>query len=160
MKTARQLSIFLLSITALFAFLVSYHMITDEGNAFLGLPFYLLTNSNKISIPLAGWVLFFSVALLSSFTIVCIFFRARFYSLLIMGQGAFICLYIFSEMILLGETFLIQYVTLILGGGLIGLGALQNQRKIIADIEKRNLLAKPSPKSHHHKHRKKSKPGF
>ena len=71
-----------------------------------------------------------------------------------MVQGAFLCLYTIVQMILLGETFVVQYATLIMGGALIGLGALQSQRKIVTDSEKKMQAAHPAPKSHHHKHRK------
>ena len=151
MKTARQLSVFLLSITSLIAYFLSYHMITDPTGNSLGLPFYLLSGSGISSFSFSGWLLLFIVALFSTFIIICIYLKVRFYSFLIMVQGVFICLFTIVQMILLGETFVVQYATLIIGGALIGLGALQSQRKIVTDSEK-NMH--PAPKSHHHKHRK------
>jgi signal transduction histidine kinase len=154
MKTARQLSIFLLSITSFIAYFVSYHMITDPTGNSLGLPFYLLSGSGISSFSFSGWILLFIVAIFSTFIIICIYLKVRFYSFLIMVQGVFICLFTIVQMILLGETFVIQYATLITGGALIGLGALLSQWKIVTDSEKNMQATHPTQKSHHHKHRK------
>ncbi len=153
MKTARQLSIFLLLTTAIASFYAGYQMITDPTGSSLGLPFYLLNGTVFSSYAITGWILLITVGIFSSLTVICIISRFRFYSFLIMLQGVFLCIFIIVQMLLLGETFIVQYVLLIIGGGLIGLGALQNQRKIVVDTE-RNLNIKAGVKSHHHKHRK------
>ncbi len=153
MKTARQLSIFLLLITAISSFYAGYQMITDPTGSSLSLPFYLLNGTVFSSYAITGWILLITVGIFSSLTVICIISRFRFYSFLIMLQGVFLCIFIIVQMLLLGETFIIQYVLLIIGGGLIGLGALQNQRKILVDTEK-NLHIKTGVKSHHHKHRR------
>jgi hypothetical protein len=154
MKTARQLSIFLLLTTGITAFYAGYNMITDPTGSSLGLPFYLLNGTVFTSYAITGWILLITVGIFSSLTIICIFSRFRFYSFLIMLQGVFLCIFIIVQMLLLGETFIIQYVLLIIGGGLIGLGALQNQRKIVVDAEKKLQVKGTGVKSHHHKHRK------
>ncbi len=137
MKTARQLSISLLAITALAAYYTSYAMITDPTGGSLGLPFYLLNGTILTSYAISGWILLFTVAFFSTLTIIGIIRKLRFYSFLIMLQGFFICVFNIVQMLLLSETFIIQYIFLILGAGLIGLGVLQNQRKIVVDTEKR-----------------------
>ena len=151
MKTARQLSIFLLLISALSAYYASYQMIIDPTGNSLGLPFYLLNGTLLNSYSVVGWILLVSVAVFSSFSLIMIIIRCRFYSFLIILQGVIICIFVVLQMFLVGETFIIQYVSLIFGAGLIGLGILQNQRKMAVDIEKKFLREQ---KSHHHKHRK------
>jgi signal transduction histidine kinase len=151
MKTARQLSIFLLLISALSAYYASYQMIIDPTGNSLGLPFYLLNGTLLNSYSVVGWILLVSVAVFSSFSLIMIIVRCRFYSFLIILQGVIICIFVVMQMFLVGETFIIQYVSLIFGAGLIGLGILQNQRKMAVDIEKKVLREQ---KSHHHKHRK------
>lgn len=151
MRTARQLSIFLLLITGLVALYGGLQMISDPTGNSLGLPFYLLNGSVFSDYAVGGWILVPTVGILSSVTILCVLRRNRYYSFMIMLQGVIICVFVFMLMLLLGEAFGIEYVFLILGIGLIGLGALQNQRKIAVDSVRK---VNPAPKSIHHKHRK------
>ncbi|MDP1764924.1 MAG: hypothetical protein Q8L07_13670 [Sediminibacterium sp.] len=153
MKTARQLSIAILLLFFVTASFGSYHMITDPTGNSLGLPFYLLNGSVFTNYYAVGWILLFTVALFSGLVSLLVIRKNWYYSIFIMIQGVIVCMFVFIEWLLLGETFIIQYVFLILGMALIGLGALQNQRKIAVDSEK---AAHPQlqPRSHHHKHRK------
>jgi len=153
MKAARQLSVAILVLLTLAAVFFSYHMIKDPTGSSLGLPFYLLNGTILSSYLVVGWVLLFTVGILSSVVVMLIMSKNRFYSFFIMLEGVIVCVFVFIQWILVGETFIVQYIFLILGIALIGLGALQNQRKIIVDSEKEAHLH-PQPKSHHHKHRK------
>jgi len=153
MKTARQLSIFLLAVVSIAALYIGFQMISDPTGNSLRLPFYLLNGSVFSDYAMAGWVILFTVGVFSGVIILGIVRKIRIYSFLIMLQGVIICVLIFIQMLLLGDTFIIQYVFLILAIALIGLGALQNQRKIAVETEQK---ANPhlASKSHHHKHRK------
>ena len=153
MKAARQLSIAILVFVCLIALYGSYQMISDPTGSSLGLPSYLLNGSFLTSYVILGWIILVTIGLFSIVTILSILRKVNIYSILIMLQGLMICLLVFAEMILSGETFIIQYVFLIAGLGLIGLGFLQNQRKIAVESEKKNHPS-PAPRSHHHKHRK------
>ncbi len=151
MKVARQLSIailFLLCISSLYG---SYQMINDSTGSSLGLPYYLLNGTVFDSYAPIGWILFSVVGVFSGVTIICIMKKTRFYSFLIMLQGVLLCIFIFMLMLLLAETFLVQYLFIAAGIALIGLGVLQNQRRIAVEAEKK--LYTPQ-KSHPHKHRK------
>lgn len=128
-------------------------MITDPTGNSLGLPFYLLNGSMFTNYYAVGWILLVTVALFSGMLSVLVFRKHWYYSMLIMIQGVIVCLFVIIAWILLGETFLIQYVFFILGMTLIGLGALQNQRKIVTETA-REIHTQLPPKSHHHKHRK------
>jgi hypothetical protein len=153
MKVARQLSLAILVFVGVIALFGSYHMITDPTDSTLGLPSYLLNGSILSSYAILGWIILVTIGLFSIVTILSILRKANMYSILIMLQGLIICLLVFAEIILAGETFIMQYVFLIAGLGLIGLGFLQNSRKIAVETEKKNHPS-PAPRSHHHKHRK------
>ncbi len=153
MKAARQLSVAILLLIFVTALFGSYHMITDPTGSSLGLPFYLLNGSIFTDYYTVGWILLFTVALFSGVVSLLVIRKNWYYSIFIMIQGVIICMLVFIEWLLLGETFIVQYVFLILGMALIGLGALQNQRKIAVDSE-RQARSQPQSRSHHHKHRK------
>ena len=137
MKTARQLSLFLLFVTVIAAFYLGLQMIIDPTGHSLGLPFYLLNGSILSSYAIPGWIMLVTVALFGSITITCILKKNRFYSFLIMLQGVLLFVFIMAQMFLLQETFMIQYIVLFISGALISLGILQNQRKIVVDTEKK-----------------------
>ncbi len=153
MKAARQLSVAILLLIFVTALFGSYHMITDPTGSSLGLPFYLLNGSIFTDYYTVGWILLFTVALFSGVVSLLVIRKNWYYSIFIMIQGVIICMLVFIEWLLLGETFIVQYVFLILGMALIGLGALQNQHKIAVDSE-RQARPQPQSRSHHHKHRK------
>lgn len=126
-------------------------MISDPTGNSLGLPFYLLNGSVFSDYSMPGWVLFLTVGIFSVVVIICILRKVSIHPAMIMLQGVIIVGFVIIQMLLLGETFIIQYVFLIIGCALIGLGILQNEGRIAADIKPK---PNPLPKSHHHKHRK------
>jgi hypothetical protein len=127
-------------------------MIADPTGSSLKLPFYLLNGTIFSDYLIFGWLLLFLVGVFSLIVIIMIYLKTRLYSFFVMIEGVLLAVFIIVQMILLTESFLIQYIMLFLGIVLIGLGALQNQRKIVVDAEKKPQ--QPAPKSHHHKHRK------
>lgn len=151
MKTARQLSIFLLLVSGLIALYGGYYMVIDPTGSSLGLPFYLLNDSVFSDYTMPGWILLLTVGIFSIAVVICILLKVRIHPSLIMLQGVIIFVFVIIQMLLLWETFVIQYFFLILGIGLIGLGILQNQRRIADDIGPK---PKPVAKSHHHKSRR------
>ena len=151
MKTARQLSVALLMFLCIGALYVSYHLITDPTGSSLGLPFYLLNGTIFSDYVAFGWILLITVGLFSGVSIYCVLRKASHYSFLLMLQGVIIIVFVVVQMLLLGESFITQYIVLIIGVALIGLGALQNQRRIVFESERKT---NPVVKSHHHKHRK------
>ena len=151
MKTARQLSVALLLLLSIGALYISYHLITDPTGNSLGLPFYLLNGTIFSNYVVLGWILLSTVGLFSGVTIYSIWRKANQSSFLLMFQGVIIIVFVVVQMLLLGETFITQYVVLIIGIALIGLGFLQNQRRIVVESERK---INPVAKSHHHKHRK------
>ena len=153
MKAARQLSVAILLLLSATALFFSYHMISDPTGSSLGLPFYLLNGTMFTNYLVVGWVLLFTVGVLAALVVLLIMSKNRYYSFLIMMQGVILAAFVFIQWMLVGETFIVQYIYLILAIALIGLGALQNQRKIVVDSEKEEHHH-PQPKSHHHKHRK------
>jgi hypothetical protein len=149
MRNARQLSIFLLLISGIASLYWGYNMVTDPTGNSLGLPFYLLNGSIFSDYTMPGWVLLITVGVFSLAVVFCIYRRVRIHPSLIMLQGVIIFVFVIMQMLLLGDSFMIQYFFLVLAAALIGLGILQNQRRIAGDV-------KPAPmqKSHPHKNRK------
>ncbi|HVZ26917.1 MAG TPA: hypothetical protein VG842_12715 [Sediminibacterium sp.] len=153
MKAARQLTIALLTVISLSALYIGYQLITDPTGASLGLPFYLLNGTLLTSYAVMGWIMVFTLGLLSALILVLILTKSRYYSFMTIVQGVIACLVIFLQWLLLNETFALQYVYLIMGITLIGLGILQYQRRIAYETEGKQV--RPAPKSRHHKHRRK-----
>lgn len=152
MKAARQLSVALLVLLGTAALFLSYHMISDPTGNSLGFPVYLLNGTMYSDYATPGWILFFTNAVPPFFVVLLIVKKSRLYSIFIMLQGVIVCVFVFMAIILLEESFLIQYLFLALGILLIAIGALQYQRKIAT--ESRKPVSTPEPKSHPHKHRK------
>lgn len=151
MRVARQLSVFLLLVTGIVALYGGIRMIADPTGNSLGLPFYLLNGSVFSDYTTPGWVLLITVGLFSMAVLICIQQKVRIYPSLIMLQGVIIFVFVVIQMLLFGETFIIQYFFLVLALGLIGLGILQNQGRIAGDTA---YKANPVTKSHPHKHRR------
>jgi hypothetical protein len=138
MKTVRQLSITILLFLCGSALYGSYQMITDPTGNSLGLPFYLLNGTILSSYAVVGWILLFTVGIFCPVIILFILLRSGIYSFLIMLEGVILCIFIFVQMFLLWATFWVQYVFLVTAISLIILGAVQNQRKIVVEAERRN----------------------
>jgi len=151
MKAARQLTIAILVSLCAASLFGSYKMITDPTGNSMGLPYYLLNGTIITSYAVIGLILLFTVGVFSAIIILFIVFKSNIYSFLVILQGVILCIFIFIMMLILGETFLIQYFFLVAGIGLIGLGILQNQRKIVIEAERK---INPQPQSNHHKQRK------
>lgn len=152
MKAARQLSIALLLLLGITALMLSYSMISDPTGNSLGFPVYLLNGSIFSDYATPGWILLFAVGIFSLVVVFLIFRKSRVYSILIMLQGAIVLIFILLAVILLDESFLVEYLFLAVGVLLIAIGVIQYQRKIITETKK--PVQHPEPRSRHHKHRK------
>jgi hypothetical protein len=139
MKTARQLSVVILLLLCISALYGSYCMITDPTGNSLGVPFYLLTGTIFSDYAIIGWILLYTVGILSTFILLLISFKSSIYSFFVILQGVLLCIFIFVQWLLIGQTFVVQYVFLIMGVALIGLGAFQNQGKIVTEVDRKKL---------------------
>lgn len=137
MKTARQLSVVILLLLGISALYGSYCMITDPTGNSLGAPFYLLNGTIFSNYAMIGWILLCTVGVFSIFVLLLIFFKTSIYSFFVILQGVLVCIFIFVQMLLIGETFLAQYIYLLLGITLIGLGTFQNQGKISREADRK-----------------------
>ena len=146
MKTARRLSVLLLLLTACIALYSGIQLVIDPTGSSLGFPFYLLNRSIFTDYLVTGWILTTTIGVFSLVIIVSILLKTPFYSFLTMVQGVIICIYVFMMMLLLRETFMIQYLFLVMGIGLIALGAFQQQRKIVRESERKNNLLQKTGK--------------
>jgi hypothetical protein len=137
MKTARQLSVIILLLLSISAQYGSYCMITDPTGNSLGIPFYLLAGTIFSDYSIVGWILLGTVGIFSPVIILLIIFKSSIYSFFVILQGVILCIFIFMQMLLIGETFFIQYIFLLMGVTLIGLGAFQNQGKIVKEADRK-----------------------
>ncbi|MEO8172600.1 MAG: hypothetical protein ABI581_05940 [Sediminibacterium sp.] len=137
MKIARQLSVIILVLLSISALYGSYCMITDPTGNSLGIPFYLLQGTVFSDYSIIGWILLCIVGIFSPFILLLIIFKSSIYSFFVILQGVILCIFIFVQMLLLGETFGVQYIFLLMGIALICMGAFQNQGKIIYEADKK-----------------------
>ncbi|MDB5209992.1 MAG: hypothetical protein JWQ30_819 [Sediminibacterium sp.] len=135
MKTARQLSVVILLLLDVSALYGSYCMIMDPTGNSLGAPFYLLNGTVFSDYAIIGWILLFTVGIFSSFILLLIFFKSTIYSFFVILQGVILCIFIFVQILLIRKTFILQYAFLLMAISLIALGALQNQGKIIGEVD-------------------------
>lgn len=152
MKAARQLSIALLLLLGATALVLSIFMISDPTGNSLGFPVFLLNGSIFNDYATPGWILLFAVGVFSLVVIYLIYIKSRIYSVVVMLQGVIVCVFVLLAVILLEESYLVEYLFIGIGVLLIAVGALQYQRKIVSETKKPQYH--PEPKSHHHKHRK------
>ena len=139
MKTAQQFTVIILLLLSIAALYGSYCMITDPTGNSLGIPFYLLKGTVFSDYAMIGWILLFTVGIFSPFIILLIIFKSSIYSFFVILQGVILCIFIFVQMLLIGKTFLVQYIFLLMGIALVCLGSFQNQRKIIKEADKKRM---------------------
>lgn len=133
MKTLRFISLLLLVIICSAALFGGCHMVHDPSGDSLGLPAYLLYETVFNDYSSIGWLLLIVVGFFSLFVTVLVLCKSRVYYFFIILQGVVLCIFIFVQLLLLHETFTIQYVFLGIGAVLIYLGVLQNQQKLEKD---------------------------
>lgn len=142
MRRSRQLSIFILLLAASFALYGGILLIKDPSGESAHFPFYLLHGTIFSDYHRPAWILTLLVGASSLFIIVMILFNAGWYPILVMLQGFIICVFDFIMMILLPETFPIEYLYLLIGILLIVLGVSQYQQKMIDHARKRSASKK------------------
>lgn len=136
MKTARRLSIGILLLTSFLSLYGGTELVNDPTGSSLKFPFRLLSHTIFPDYSMIGWALIVTVGLFSVSIIVCILIKTICYSFQIMVQGVIICAYVFLMLLLLQRAFMLEFMFLVFGLGLIFLGAHQYQRKIVVDTKK------------------------
>ncbi|NCI46979.1 hypothetical protein [Sediminibacterium soli] len=142
MRTARRLSVCLLLTASFLALYSGIHLILDPTGSSLHFPFFLLRGTIFYDYYMIGCILSVTIGLFSLMLVVSILLKTGFYSMGIMLQGVIICMYVFMMLLLLRRIFLIEFFFLLLGIGMIAVGLVQYQRKIVVEIEK---VQKESP---------------
>ncbi len=127
MKAARQLTIAMLVLAAGAALFLGYHLITDPTGSSLSIPVYFLNGSmfNDFSTP--GWIILLSIGILGIITIITVVKRIRHFHTVVVIQGAIICALVISQMIIIGEEYILQYIFLMLGMAIAIVGGLLSQ---------------------------------
>lgn len=138
MKVARHLSVAILVVLCLAALYGSYYLITDPSGYSLGLPMDLLNGTIFNNYAAIGWIVLATIGIFSFGVILCIFFRASFYPFLIILQGVKICIFIFLQVLLLRQVFVVQAGFFVAAAALIYLGSYQYQKNISGQQEPDN----------------------
>jgi hypothetical protein len=136
MKKARRLSIGILLLTGFFSLYGGIELVNDPTGSSLKFPFRLLSHTIFPDYRMIGWALIVTVGLFSITIIICTLIKTTCYSFQIMVQGVIICAYVFLMLLLLQQAFVLEFIFLVFGLGLIFLGAHQYQRKIVVEAKK------------------------
>lgn len=117
-------------------------LINDPTGESAHFPFYLLHGTIFSDYHRPAWILVLLVGVSSLLIILMILANAGWYPILVMLQGFIICVFDFIMMLLLPETFPIEYLYLLLGLSLIVLGVGQYQHKMIEYARRRSAPKK------------------
>lgn len=104
MQRARNISVVLLSISAIIGIVRGYRMtLYPEGNFILfPYPKDAIKDSVFSNYAVLGWILFFFIGIFSVLVLVCMFRRVRYYGYLIVIQGVFLTFFTLIHIVLTG----------------------------------------------------------
>lgn len=127
MKAARQLTIAMLTLAVIAALYSGYSLISDPTGSSLGIPFYWLNGTMFKDYTTPGWIILLAIGVLGIITIATVIKRIRHFHLLVIVQGAIICILVIAQMIIIGEENMLQYLFLMMGMAIAIVGGLLSQ---------------------------------
>lgn len=127
MKAARQLTIAMLLLAVVSALYTGYNLISDPTGSTLGIPFYWLNGTMFKDFTTPGWIILLAIGVLGIVTVGTVLKRIRHFHVLVIVQGAVICLLVIAQMIIIGEENMLQYLFLMLGMAIAIVGGLLSQ---------------------------------
>ena len=127
MKAARQLTIAMLTLAVIAALYSGYSLISDPTGSSLGIPFYWLNGTMFKDFTTPGWIILLAIGVLGLITIATVVKRIRHFHLLVIVQGAIICILVIAQMIIIGEENMLQYLFLMMGMAIAIVGGLLSQ---------------------------------
>ncbi|MBW0177888.1 hypothetical protein [Sediminibacterium sp.] len=127
MKAARQLTIAMLLLAVIAALYSGYSLISDPTGSTLGIPFYWLNGTMFKDFTTPGWIILLAIGVLGIITIATVIKRIRHFHLLVIVQGAIICILVIAQMIIIGEENMLQYLFLMMGMAIAIVGGLLSQ---------------------------------
>ncbi len=127
MKAARQLTIAMLALAVIAALYSGYSLISDPTGSSLGIPFYWLNGTMFKDFTTPGWIILLAIGVLGIITIATVIKRIRHFHLLVIVQGAIICILVIAQMIIIGEENMLQYLFLMMGMAIAIVGGLLSQ---------------------------------
>jgi hypothetical protein len=133
MKAARQLTIAMLTLAVIAALYSGYSLISDPTGSSLGIPFYWLNGTMFKDFTTPGWIILLAIGVLGLITIGTVIKRVRHFHILVIVQGAIICVLVIAQMIIIGEENMLQYLFLMMGMAIAIVGGLLSQadKKVI-----------------------------
>jgi hypothetical protein len=159
MKTARQLTLAILIITAISAFIGGYILLADTSGHSLQLSLDDLKGSPFKDYAVPAWVLILFIGVTGIVAAITTAKQLGKYTSLVMLEGIMLLVFIIVQIILIQELKVTQIVFGLFGFALILLGSLirKNQVGLVHHNPQQQIhhsLAKAHKKSHYHKHRK------
>lgn len=127
MKAARQLTIAMLLLAVVSALYTGYNLISDPTGSTLGIPFYWLNGTMFKDFTTPGWIILLAIGVLGIVTVGTVLKRIRHFHVLVIVQGAVICMLVIAQMIIIGEENMLQYLFLMLGMAIAIVGGLLSQ---------------------------------
>lgn len=127
MKAARQLTIAMLLLAIISALYTGYSLISDPTGSTLGIPFYWLNGTMFKDFTTPGWIILLAIGVSGIITVGTVLKRVRHFHVLVIVQGAVICLLVIAQMIIIGEENMLQYLFLMLGMAIAIVGGLLSQ---------------------------------
>ena len=157
MKSARQLCIAILIVTAIAALSIGYMLISDNSGHSLQLSFDDLKGSPFANYSLPGWIILIAIGVFSTVAAFVSFRHDKIYPYLIMAVGSIMLLFVVGEIYIIQQFQLLQLMFGLIAVALLLLGNLiRKNLKMVADHSDHNPSSAkhPQKKSHYHKHRK------
>ena len=157
MKSARQLCIAILIVTAIAALSIGYMLISDNSGHSLQLSFDDLKGSPFADYSLPGWIILIAIGVFSAVAAVVSFRHDKIYPYLIMAVGGIMLLFVVGEIYIIQQFQLLQLMFGLIAVALLLLGNLirKNLKIVPEHSDHSSSSAKhPQKKSHYHKHRK------
>ncbi|MFZ6024630.1 MAG: hypothetical protein ACOYVG_09295 [Bacteroidota bacterium] len=127
MKAARQLTIAMLTLAVIAALYSGYSLISDPTGSSLGIPFYWLNGTMFKDFTTPGWIVLLAIGALGIITLATVIKRIPHFHILVIIQGAIICILVIAQMIIIGEENMLQYLFLMLGMAIAIVGGLLSQ---------------------------------
>lgn len=159
MKTARQLTIAILLVTALAAFIGGFFLVSDSSGHSLQLSTENLKGTPFQDYSTPAWLLILFVGVLSLITAGLTARQSKGYTSFVILEGVVVLVFILTQIILIDGLHFTEIIFGLFGFALILLGRLlyKNQTALAHHNPQQQIhhsLANAHKKSHYHKHRK------
>ncbi len=154
MRTARQLCIAILVLTALSGLIGGYMLISDPTGRSMRMLTTDLKGTPFIDYTTPGWILLIAIGACSAIAAVIALQHRKIYPYLMMAEGVIVFIWILVQIEMIREFNFLQFIFALFGITLFLLGNLIRKSRKQGAHPVHSMPAPNPRKSHHHKHRK------